>query len=378
MSTLRRIRSRSHRDERATATQRPNARSSAFTLIELLVVVAIISLLLSILLPSLRSAREQAKAVVCGSHLKGLGSSFAIYTSEQNEWLPGINTSGVELRAISPSDIEGMQRGHLPVQHVDWMTPLIRTETNLPSRRAERFDLLLNRYKDPAHRVTSVPFNTPNAELAEFAAVPTWAPVSYLMPMAFQHWGSSHAGEVIGQVNGISSVFGQIRAEVTPDFFSVSHPSYVSQLPRVGAPAAKILAADGTRFLPDNAILDHDVEPFPNFFGSFTTSGGWFRGSQAYGVSGESSNWDGDSGGGTAPAADGQNLRLTYRHSGKSNIGGSAQGNKGSINALFFDGHVSRMQDRESRRIELWYPKGSIVDNPATGMTTVPQGYVVR
>lgn len=46
-----------------------------FTLIELLVVVAIIGLLISILLPGLREAREVAKTTVCMTHLRSLGQS---------------------------------------------------------------------------------------------------------------------------------------------------------------------------------------------------------------------------------------------------------------------------------------------------------------
>lgn len=67
----------------------------AFTLIELLVVVAIITILIAILLPSLSKARDQAKTVACGSNLKQLGIAHVMYTMEnQDKYMLVSYTSG--------------------------------------------------------------------------------------------------------------------------------------------------------------------------------------------------------------------------------------------------------------------------------------------
>jgi prepilin-type processing-associated H-X9-DG protein/prepilin-type N-terminal cleavage/methylation domain-containing protein len=58
-----------------------------FTLIELLVVIAIIALLVSILLPSLKKAREKAQAIVCVSNQKQLYISTLEYVGDSDGYL---------------------------------------------------------------------------------------------------------------------------------------------------------------------------------------------------------------------------------------------------------------------------------------------------
>lgn len=63
-------------------------RRSAFTLIELLVVVAIIGVLMSILLPSLSGAREQARRAVCRNNLRSIWTGILSYSLEYNDRVP--------------------------------------------------------------------------------------------------------------------------------------------------------------------------------------------------------------------------------------------------------------------------------------------------
>jgi prepilin-type N-terminal cleavage/methylation domain-containing protein/prepilin-type processing-associated H-X9-DG protein len=60
-------------------------KQKAFTLIELLVVISIIALLVAILLPALKNAREQTKRIVCLSNLRQLTLAWIMYAESNDD-----------------------------------------------------------------------------------------------------------------------------------------------------------------------------------------------------------------------------------------------------------------------------------------------------
>lgn len=64
-------------------------RSRGFTLVELMVVVGVISVLISLLLPSVQSTRESARRVQCANNLLQLGTALAHYEGSNKVFPPG-------------------------------------------------------------------------------------------------------------------------------------------------------------------------------------------------------------------------------------------------------------------------------------------------
>ena len=67
---------------------RDGKQHSGFTLVELLVVIAVIAMLMAILLPALRKAKQLARRVVCGSNLRQLAKGWSLYLEDNDEYFP--------------------------------------------------------------------------------------------------------------------------------------------------------------------------------------------------------------------------------------------------------------------------------------------------
>lgn len=70
-------------------------RNGFFTLLELLVVISIIAILMTLLLPALRKAREKGKQISCMNNLKSISTGLNIYADDNGAHFPvAWNSSG--------------------------------------------------------------------------------------------------------------------------------------------------------------------------------------------------------------------------------------------------------------------------------------------
>jgi prepilin-type N-terminal cleavage/methylation domain-containing protein/prepilin-type processing-associated H-X9-DG protein len=92
---------------RASVKQGCNGRG--FTLIELLVVISIIAVLVSLILPAMKGARDTAMAVQCSANLRQIGQGFQIYADAYRDYIPGSTQTrgGSYIDALGNADAIG-------------------------------------------------------------------------------------------------------------------------------------------------------------------------------------------------------------------------------------------------------------------------------
>ncbi len=86
----------------------------AFTLIELLVVIAVIAVLMSVLFPALKSAKDQARTTVCRANLKSYGLAGTLYMAENDQRFPNAQRWLYDIGARPSFPVGGMTQDPRP------------------------------------------------------------------------------------------------------------------------------------------------------------------------------------------------------------------------------------------------------------------------
>lgn len=312
-------------------------RGRGFTLIELLVVVSIIALLISILLPSLRSAREQAKAVACMANQSGLARGCATYQADWNGWLPGSpGTSGSVL--LGREDWAG-DEVNIPSERIqtwDWATPLGLWK-HLSGNRSERWGMVVRELLCPSSQFLSKPHY--EGQIGPRKGWPIQPMVSYNTLRQYMYWPRRDRE---GTNNwGSRAPFVQAQHSVPSDTWLPQN--YQPRIERLGAPSAHVFLSDSARFTHEGQV-DHDIDWKGGYGGGWSDGGPTLRPEYL-----------------RAFAIDRALAPLTYRHKRGKILG---------LVAAFYDGSGKWMSENQTRFPDPWWPKGTEI--PASADMNMP------
>ena len=320
---------------RTDCSSRPRGRF-AFTLIELLVVISIIALIISILLPSLASARRTAERVACMAGMRGVAQGGSAYAADSEDWMVGAPAgSGGYLAGA------GVAFG-AAVQRWDFMGPLEK-QMNLglalgdgtAESVAKRFNELRSSpvflCRSNKFLSTYFPSGGPNAGTGRMVSYNT--PRYMLMAYAKDEEDARVRG-LDGSQPGIAW-YNNGHSESVPN-------TWKPVTSKLGVPANKVFMADGSRFSQARSGSeippDYDLSVGGSWGGAFSDAGAYTSFTRSWDRSRAPGN-------GYIGRIDGR--VYGYRHSsGTPPVGAAA--NSFKMNLVFQDGHAETQGDLQS------------------------------
>lgn len=318
-------------------TRIQSRRRGGFTLIELLVVISIIALLISILLPSMVGARRTAQRVTCQTTLRAIAQGASTYAADESngDWIIG-SSAGSGYYLIDPNQSVGVAYG--PATQV-WdfmgvMAQMWNMGIPLPSPGdtqgvAARFNELRasKAFLCPSNKFLSTRFSGPDAGAGYMVSYNT---------IRTQLWLES------GGISGLTGL---------PSNFEEKLPkNWKPSVSRIGNPANKVFAADGSRFATITIAPDYDLGYNASFGGAFADVGSYSTFTRS---------WDRSWANNITAGVDAR--YYAFRHAtAEPNPGARADAFK--MNVAFYDGHVETQGDLQSSNPHQWLPKDSTLD----------------
>jgi prepilin-type N-terminal cleavage/methylation domain-containing protein len=206
----------------------------AFTLVELLVVISIIALLIAILLPSLKSAREQTRSLKCMANLRTMGQGLELYAQDHKDVLPGPlhppvfrNTGG------KPSDVSTSSTYEWPPLNPNTERPWFLLYRLAPY--FSRFDNYL-KFTDAVATCPTGEMKIPDDNFRPGVTPPgeTEANQSYMRPYNYliNSWNTTAPTFYFGWINIGTTWTGWINGyDPTDDIFDPQNTSYQAPKP---------------------------------------------------------------------------------------------------------------------------------------------------